>query len=63
MFRAYRADGSIAGGLLAQPGRAQEQAIGELFADPEITFLHSRNVIYGCFMFEITRPAPPEPSA
>lgn len=63
VFRAYRADGTIAGGRLVKPEHGQEHVIRELFADPDIALLHSRNVIYGCFMFEITRPVPAEPSA
>lgn len=63
VFRAYRDNGTIAGGRLVDPGHGQEQVIRELFADPEVAFLHSRNVIYGCFMFEITRSAPAESSA
>ena len=57
VFRAYRADGTIAGGRMVEPGHDQEQAAAELLADPEIEFIHSRNVIFGCYMFEITRPA------
>lgn len=63
VFRAYRADGTIAGGRLVKPEHEREEAIRELFADPEIAFLHSRNVIYGCFMFEISRPVSAEPRA
>jgi len=61
VFRAYRADGTIAGGSLVEPGYGQEQAVAELLVDPDVAFLHSRNVVFGCFMFEITRPGPVDP--
>lgn len=60
VFRAYRADGTISGGVLVQPG-GQEAAIRDLWTDPKVALIHSRNVVYGCFMFEIVRP-PAEPN-
>ncbi|GAA0253787.1 DUF1203 domain-containing protein [Cryptosporangium japonicum] len=54
VFRAYDADGRITGGVLIE-GADAEPAIEELFADPAVATVHSRNVIHGCYMFTITR--------
>ncbi len=63
VFRAYRADGAIVGGVLVEPGTGQERAAERLLADPAVTVVHSRNVIYGCFMFEMTSTDVALPSA
>jgi Protein of unknown function (DUF1203) len=60
VFRAYRADGTIRGGRLAEPDETADQAavakvIGEIFADPEVAVVHARAVEFGCFTFEIAR--------
>lgn len=55
VFRTYRADGSISGGRLVQPDDDQDQAAAELLADPDVTVVHSRNIVYGCYMFAMTR--------
>lgn len=55
VLRAYRADGTIAGGVQLEAGENRDAAARELFTDPEVVFLHSRNVIYGCYMLEIRR--------
>jgi len=36
-------------------GDAAERLIGDIFADPTIDFIHTRNVHAGCFMFSVTR--------
>lgn len=36
-------------------GTSPEQEIADIFADPEVTQIHSRNVAAGCYMFRITR--------
>jgi Protein of unknown function (DUF1203) len=36
-------------------GADPEKVIEELFADPAVVQLHSRNIAYGCFMFQVTR--------
>ncbi|MDQ6875485.1 MAG: DUF1203 domain-containing protein [Actinomycetota bacterium] len=53
VFRAHRADGTIAGGEVLHPGDSPEELAARLLADPEIDLVHARNVVYGCFMFEI----------
>jgi hypothetical protein len=55
VLRAYRADGSIAGGLQLGLGEDRDAAARKLLTDPTIAFLHSRNVVYGCYMLEIRR--------
>lgn len=55
VFRAYNADGAIADAVLAEPGD-HDVAIEKLFADPAVVEIHTRNVLYGCYMLRITRP-------
>jgi hypothetical protein len=55
VLRAYRADGGIAGGVTLEPGDDRDEAARRLLADPEVAFIHSRNVVYGCYMLEIRR--------
>ncbi len=55
VLRTYRADGSISGGRLVPPDADQQQAAVDLFDAPEVAVVHSRNVVYGCYMFAITK--------
>jgi hypothetical protein len=55
VFRAYGADGTIVGGEVVEPGDGQEAVAERLLADPAVAFLHSRNVVHGCYMFAIRR--------
>ncbi|MFG2111476.1 DUF1203 domain-containing protein [Streptomyces sp. NPDC048718] len=59
--RRYDARGRIAGGrLLEVPEDVADgfdQAFTEAFADPEVKLVHVRAVEYGCFLFEVRRPA------
>lgn len=55
LFRAYDADGQQVHNQIVE-GADAEQAIAGLFARPEIAYLHSRNLLAGCFMFAISRP-------
>jgi hypothetical protein len=43
-------------------GEDPEGAIAVMFANPEVTQIHSRNIAYGCYMFTVTRPAGNTPS-
>ncbi|RLP92951.1 DUF1203 domain-containing protein [Micromonospora sp. BL4] len=56
VLRAYDRRGRIHGGRL-HDGTDPETVIAELFADPAVHQLHSRNVVYGCFMFAVERAA------
>jgi hypothetical protein len=55
VFRVYRKDGTIGGGRIVKPDEDQEQAAAELLADPDVAVVHSRNIVYGCYMFSIGR--------
>lgn len=55
VLRAYGADGTIVGGVRLEPGDDRDAAASELLADPEVAFLHSRNVLHGCYMLEVRR--------
>jgi hypothetical protein len=50
--RAYDAEGRIVDALLVEGANA-EQGIAKLLADPAVVTVHSRNVLYGCYMFAI----------
>ncbi|MFI7521254.1 DUF1203 domain-containing protein [Micromonospora globbae] len=54
VLRAYDRRGRICGGR-RHDGTDPETVIAELFADPAVHQLHSRNVVYGCFMFTVDR--------
>ncbi|MEV7420017.1 DUF1203 domain-containing protein [Streptomyces sp. NPDC089919] len=59
--RRYDARGRIAGGRLlevpADGPAAFDAAFDEAFADPAVVLLHVRALEYGCFQFEVPRPA------
>ncbi|MGK5740860.1 DUF1203 domain-containing protein [Micromonospora sp. URMC 103] len=54
VLRAYDHRGRIHGGR-RHDGGDPEAVIAELFADPAVRQLHSRNVVHGCFMFTVDR--------
>jgi hypothetical protein len=61
VLRAYSADGHILDGELIEPDLADpvasaEAALAELFARPEVAFVHARAVEFGCFLFEVRCP-------
>jgi hypothetical protein len=55
VFRAYGHDGTIVGGEVVEPGTGQEAAAARLLADPVVAFVHTRNVVHGCYMLRIDR--------
>lgn len=55
VFRAYDDDGTIVGGEVVEPGDGQEEAAARLLAAPGVAFLHTRNVVHGCYMLRIDR--------
>ncbi|QKW10764.1 DUF1203 domain-containing protein [Streptomyces sp. NA04227] len=55
VLRAYDARGWIHEAT-THDGRDPEAVIAELFADPEVVRIHSRNIAWGCYMFALTRP-------
>ena len=56
VFRCYDAAGNILGGHLAEPTEDVETVVGELFADQAVEYIHTRNVVFGCYMLELRRP-------
>ncbi|RQX46800.1 DUF1203 domain-containing protein, partial [Micromonospora chalcea] len=54
VLRAYDSRGRIVGGR-RHDGGDPEAVVAELFADPAVDLLHSRNVVYGCWMFAVVR--------
>ena len=54
-MRTYRLDGTISGGVRLEPGDDRDAAARALLADPDVAFVHSRNIVYGCYMLEIRR--------
>ncbi|MFG2330639.1 DUF1203 domain-containing protein [Streptomyces sp. NPDC048604] len=60
-LRRYDAGGRIVGGRLLEiprePAEGFDKAFAEAFADPDVVLVHVRAVEYGCFQFEVRRPA------
>ncbi|MFH8563981.1 DUF1203 domain-containing protein [Streptomyces sp. NPDC017988] len=60
-LRRYNARGQIIGGRLLEiprdGTRGFDAAFDEAFADPQTALVHVRAVEYGCFHFEVRRPA------
>jgi len=54
LFRAYDAEGRQVNNQIVE-GRDAELVIARLFARTDVSFVHSRNVLAGCYMFAITR--------
>ncbi|MGC5361637.1 DUF1203 domain-containing protein [Streptomyces sp. DT24] len=65
--RRYDTDGHIVGGRLTEIPADEEKgfdtAFEEAFADPDVALVHVRAVEYGCFHFEVRRPAGPGETA
>jgi hypothetical protein len=56
VLRAYDARGHIVGGQVIDEGASDpEQAIDDVFADPDVAFIHARALVAGCFTFAIER--------
>ncbi len=55
VLRAYDARGFIHPATRLHDGTDPETEIAEVFANPDVVLVHSRNVAYGCYMFAITR--------
>ena len=55
VFRAYDSSGAIVGGEVVPAGTGHEEAAARLLADPDVAFLQTRNVVFGCYMLTIAR--------
>jgi hypothetical protein len=55
VLRAYDGRGWIHPTTRVHDGTDPDAAIAAVFADPDVAFIHSRNVAYGCYMFTIAR--------
>lgn len=55
IFRTYDASGNIVGGELVEAGADHEAAAERLLEDPTVEFIHTRNVVHGCYMLMIRR--------
>jgi len=56
VLRTYDANGHILGGRVVEEGDMHpEQAIDDVFADPQVAFVHARALLAGCFTFAIER--------
>lgn len=54
LFRAYGFGGEQVHNQIVEPTEV-DSAIADLFARPDVEFIHSRNVLAGCYMFAIHR--------
>lgn len=59
MLRAYDVRGWIHEASRTHDGQDPERVIATMLSNPDVTQIHSRNIVYGCYMFTITRPADP----
>lgn len=53
-LRGFDADGTLRDARLALPGQADEK-IRDLFAQPEIAYIHAHNAAHGCFAAKVER--------
>ncbi len=57
VLRAYGRDSAIVDAAIAENGDEAEALCGAFLARPDVAYIHSRNVLYGCYMFTVRRPA------
>lgn len=53
-LRGFDADGMLKTGALALPGQADAK-IREVFANPDIAYIHAHNAAHGCFAAKVDR--------
>jgi hypothetical protein len=61
VLRAYDARGWIHPSTREHDGSDPDAVIAQMFTDPAVVQIHSRNVYYGCYMFTLTRAQDPTP--
>jgi hypothetical protein len=54
LFRAYNKAGEIVDARPAEPAKHME-VVQDLFADREVSYIHSRSPTYGCFTYRVQR--------
>ena len=57
VLRAYGRDGAIVDAAIAKDGDEAEELCATFLARPDVAYIHSRNVLHGCYMFTVRRPA------
>lgn len=57
VLRAYDSRGWIHPSTTVHDGQDPEGEIAKQLADPDVAWVHSRNIAYGCYMFTVTRAA------
>lgn len=57
VLRAYQRTGIIHGGVLVEPEGDIDGALRSVLADADVEAVHVRNVVFGCFMYEVRRAA------
>jgi Protein of unknown function (DUF1203) len=55
-LRGFDGDGTLRDARLALPGEAEDK-INDLFANPEIAYIHAHNAAHGCFAAKVERAA------
>lgn len=55
VMRTYNHDGTIRGGEVAPAGTDHTAVATRLLADPAVAFIHTRNIVHGCYMLTISR--------
>ena len=55
-LRGFDGDGTLRDARLALPGEAEEK-ISDLFANPDIAYIHAHNAAHGCFAAKVERHA------
>lgn len=59
VLRAYDEGGGIVDAGIAENGDAAELLCASYLARPEVAYVHSRNVLHGCYMFAVRRARSP----
>ncbi|SDI84736.1 Protein of unknown function [Actinokineospora alba] len=57
VLRAYDRRGWIHPSTTVHDGQDPQGVIAKQLADPDVAWVHSRNIAYGCYMFTVTRAA------
>jgi hypothetical protein len=60
LLRAYDHDRRICDALPVKDGSQAERVLSWLLLRPEVDFVHSRNLEWGCYMFTVRRTSQPE---